>query len=144
MRIPARAGPATWAAGWAEPSSALASPSLADGTSCTGKPESAGEKNALPVPTTNAAATNSHRLGRPTVSATASTAWAAQRARSAVSMTRRRPRRSASAPPNSMNATMGTMFAANTRPSPVAVPPSPSTAKAIATDDIAVPSSEAE
>ncbi|MGH3253037.1 MAG: hypothetical protein ACRDOI_43435 [Trebonia sp.] len=29
-------------------------------------------------------------------------------------------------------------------PSPVGVPPLPSTAKAIATDDIAVPSSEAE
>jgi hypothetical protein len=42
-----------------------------------------------------------------------------------------------------MNATIGTMFAVNTRPSPVAVPPASSSAKAIATDDIAVPSREA-
>jgi hypothetical protein len=42
-----------------------------------------------------------------------------------------------------MNATIAAMFAVNTMPSPVAVPPSPSSAKAIATDDIAVPSREA-
>ena len=75
-------------------------------------------------------------------SAAASTAWAAPRTRSAVSITRRRPRRSASAPPNSRNATIGTISAVNTRPSPVAVPPSPSSAKAIAIDDMALPSSE--
>ena len=34
------------------------------------------------------------------------------------------------------------MFAVVAMPSPVAVPPPPSSAKAIATDDIAVPSSE--
>ena len=43
-----------------------------------------------------------------------------------------------------MNAIIGTIFAANTAPRSVAVPPLPSTAKAIATDDIAVPSSDAE
>jgi hypothetical protein len=41
-----------------------------------------------------------------------------------------------------MNATIGMMFAAKTTPSDVAVPPLASTAKAIATADIAVPSSE--
>jgi hypothetical protein len=59
-------------------------------------------------------------------------------------MTGRRPSRSASAPPPSVNAIIGPMFAANTTPSSVGVPPLPSTAKAIATDDIAVPSSDAE
>ncbi len=58
-------------------------------------------------------------------------------------MTGRRPSRSAITPPPSRRATIGTMFAAKTRPSPVAVPPLPSTAKTIATEDIAVPSSEA-
>ena len=59
-------------------------------------------------------------------------------------MTGRRPSRSAIAPPPSVNAIIGTMFAANTTPSPDGVPPAPSTAKAIATDDIAVPRSDAE
>ena len=44
---------------------------------------------------------------------------------SAASITGRRPSRSASTPPPSMNATIGTMFAANTTPSDVAVPPLP-------------------
>jgi len=39
---------------------------------------------------------------------------------------------------------MGTMFAANTTPSPVGVPPSSSTANAIATADMAVPSWDAQ
>ena len=73
---------------------------------------------------------------------TARAPWAAHRATSAVSITGRRPSRSASTPPPSMNATIGTMFAANTTPSDVAVPPLASTAKAIATADIEVPSIE--
>jgi len=50
----------------------------------------------------------------------------------------------ASAPPPSVNAIIGTMFAANTTPRLAGVPPAPSTAKAMATEDIAVPSSDAE
>ena len=139
IRIPARAGPATLAAGSAMPSSAFASPSNSGGVSCTGKADSAGEKNALPAPTTNAAATNSQSPACPSASAAASVPCATQRTRSAVSITRRRPRRSASAPPTSRNTIIGTMFAVNTTPSPVAVPPVPRNAKAIATADIAVP-----
>ena len=39
---------------------------------------------------------------------------------------------------------MGTMFAVKTMPRSVGVPPLPSSAKAIATDDIAVPNSDVE
>nr|WP_246115744.1 hypothetical protein [Trebonia kvetii] len=96
------------------------------------------------MPTTSAAAANSHSRGCPSDSAAARPPCARHLATSAASMTGRRPSRSASAPPPSMNAIIGTMFAASTTPSPVGEPPLPSTAKAIATVDIAVPSSDAE
>jgi len=143
IRTPASAGPATWAAGRAIANSAFASPSWSRGASWTVSPDNAGWKNASPVPVTRAVATNSHRCGRPRNSAAASVPCAPHRARSAASMTGRLPSRSAITPPPSRSAAIGTMFAAKTRPSPVAVPPLPSTAKAIATEDIAVPSSEA-
>jgi hypothetical protein len=124
------------------PNSAFAFPSWSRGASWTGRPEKAGWKNALPVPTTNAATTNSQMRGEPSSSVAASVPWAAHRARSAVSITGRRPSRSASTPPPSMNATIGTMLAANTTPSDIADPPLASTANAIATADIEVPSDE--
>jgi hypothetical protein len=124
------------------PNNAFALPSCSRGASCTIRPDRAGEKNALPVPTTNAAMTNSQTCGWPRKSVTARAHWAAQRATSAVSITGRRPSRSASTPPPSMNATIGAMFAVNTTPSVVADPPLCSTAKAIATADIEVPSSD--
>ena len=124
------------------PNSAFALPSWSRGASWTGSPDRAGEKKALPVPTTNAATTNSQTCGRPTNRAPARAPWAAHRATSAVSITGLRPSRSARTPPPSMNATIGAMLAAKTTPSDVAVPPLASTAKAIATADIEVPSIE--
>jgi hypothetical protein len=72
-------------------------------------------------------------------SATASEACAPQRSESAAIITRRRPSRSAMAPANGSVSTCGTTFAANTTPRPVALPPSSSTAQAIATADIDEP-----
>ena len=59
-----------------------------------------------------------------------------------MSITRRRPSRSAIAPANGSVSTWDTTFAANTNPRPVALPPLSSTAQAIATVDIDVPSRE--
>jgi len=102
----------------------------------------AGVKNASPVPTSQASRTNTQSAGRPANTAAASEACAAQRSASAVSMTRRRPNRSATAPAIAINSTCGTTAAANTYPRPVAFAPLPSTAQAIATVDIDEPSRE--
>ena len=102
----------------------------------------AGVKNASPVPTSQASRTNTQSAGRPANTAAASEACAAQRSASAVSMTRRRPNRSATAPAIAISSTCGTTAAANTYPRPVAFAPLPSTAQAIATVDIDEPSRE--
>jgi hypothetical protein len=57
-------------------------------------------------------------------------------------MTRRRPSRSATAPANASSSTCGTTLAANTSPRALGLPPLSSTAQAIATVDIDVPSRE--
>jgi hypothetical protein len=59
---------------------------------------------------------------------------------SAASITRRRPSRSAITPATASSITWGTTLAANTTPRPVALAPLSSTAQAIATVDMAVPS----
>jgi len=102
----------------------------------------AGEKNAVPVPPSQASTTNNHNAGRPAASAAASVACAPQRNRSAASITRRRPSRSAIAPASGSSTTWDTTVAVNTSPRPVAPILLSSTAKAMATVDIDEPSKE--
>ena len=141
---PPSAGPTIRVAEPARLYSAFALPSWPAGAISTVSAVSDGVKNAVPVPPSQASSTNSHSGGRPTNSAAASDACAAQRSTSAPSIARRRPSRSATAPATGMNSTWGTTFAANTHPRPVACAPLSSTAKAIATVDIAEPSREVE
>jgi hypothetical protein len=75
---------------------------------------------------------------------TANAVCAQQRSTSAVSITRRRPSRSAIAPLTGSDTTIATTLAANTIPSDVADPCRSRTAQEIAIDDIAVPSSDVE
>ena len=142
ISTPASAGPATPAPARAAPSRALALPSSAAGATSGVSPPRAGVKNASPAPRTAANPAKTQIGGWLASMSAASRAWAAQRAASAVSITGRRPNRSAITPPPSMNSTWGTMPAASTKPSSVAVPPLSSTAKITATDAIEVPSSE--
>jgi len=85
---------------------------------------------------------NSQSAGRPVNSATARQACAAPRSTSAVSITRRRPSRSATAPARGSITTWDTTPAVNTNPRPVAPAPLSRTAQAIATVDIEEPSRE--
>jgi len=139
-RIPPRAGPAILAAELASPYSAFALPSWSGGETSTVSASRAGEKNASPVPSSQASRTNSQSGGRPANSAAARLACAAQRSTSAESMTRRRPSRSPTAPANGSITTWDTTPAVNTNPRPVAPPPLSRTAQAIATADIEEPS----
>jgi hypothetical protein len=139
---PPSAGPAILVAEPARPYSEFALASWSRGAISTVRALRAGVKNAVPMPPSQASRTNSHSGGRPTASATASVAWAAQRSTSAPIITRRRPSRSAIAPANGSNKTWGTTVAVNTRPSPVAPTRLSSTAQAIATVDIDEPSRE--
>jgi len=126
----------------ARPYSAFAFPSWPEGAISTVSALRAGAKNASPDPSSQASRTNSQIAGRPANSATARDACAPQRSTSAASMTRRRPSRSATAPANASNRTCGTTLAANTSPRALGLPPLSSTAQAIATVDIDVPSRE--
>ncbi len=137
---PPSAGPAILVAELAKPYSEFALASWFRGAISTVSAFRAGVKNAVPMPPSQASRTNSQSGGRPTASATASVAWAAQR--STPIITRRRPSRSAIAPANGSSRTWGTTAAVNTRPSPVAPTRLSSTAQAIATVDIDEPSRE--
>jgi hypothetical protein len=139
---PPSAGPAILVAEPARPYSEFALASWFRAAISTVSAFRAGVKNAVPMPPSQASRTNSHSGGRPTASATASVAWAAQRNASAPIITRRRPSRSAIAPAIGSSRTWGTTVAVNTRPSPVALTRLSSTAQAIATVDIDEPSSE--
>ncbi len=102
--------------------------------------DSDGVKAASPTPETAASSTIDHSGGRPANSMAAKPAWAAQRVRSAASMTLRLPSRSPRTPPTSSISTSGRIRAVITSPSSVPPPPLPSTAKAVATEAIELPS----
>jgi hypothetical protein len=141
-RIPPSAGPAMLVAEPASPYRAFALPSWSRGAISVVSASRAGEKNAVPVPPSQASMTNSHSVGRPKASAVASAAWAPQRSMSAASITRRRPSRSATAPASGSSTTCETTVAAKTTPRPVAPILLSSTAHAMATVDIDEPSRE--
>jgi hypothetical protein len=141
-RMPPRAGPPILAAEPASPYSAFALASWSGGEISTVSALRAGEKNASPVPSSQASRMNTQSAGRPANSAAARQACAPQRSTSAASITRRRPSRSATTPASGSITTWDTTPAVNTNPRPVAPAPLSSTAQAIATVDIAEPSSE--
>jgi hypothetical protein len=141
-RMPPSAGPAILAAELASPYSAFALASWSGGEISTVSAFRAGEKNASPVPSSQASRMNTQSAGRPVNSTAASEACAAQRSTSAASITRRRPSRSATAPASGSITTWDTTPAVNTNPRPVAPAPASRTAQAIATVDIEEPSSE--
>jgi hypothetical protein len=86
-------------------------------------------KNASPVPRNDTSTINAHNGGRPAngasaktcsgSSSTASSVCAEQRSTSALSITRRRPNRSAIAPATAMSSTIGITLANITTPSAV-------------------------
>jgi len=139
---PASAGPPILVAEPASPYMAFALARWPADTISTVSACSAGEKNASPLPRTQASSTNSHTGGRPANTATASAACAAQRSASALSMTRRRPSRSPIAPATGSSTTCDTTPASMITPSALALAPVCSTAQAVAIADIAVPSSD--
>ena len=98
----------------ARPISAFASLAWPGGAICGVSAVSAGVKNASPVPSAAWSTTNTHTGTCPASSAAASAAWAANRSRSAPSITGRRPIRSASTPPLIISRICGITPAANT------------------------------
>jgi hypothetical protein len=128
-RIPANDGPAIVVAERASPYRVFALPSWSGGAISTVSPCSAGVKNASPVPRNDTSTKNTHSGGRPAngasgnrcagTSSTASSACAQQRSTSALSITLRRPNRSAIAPATAISSTIGTTLENMTKPSAV-------------------------
>ena len=124
------------------PRSAFASCRLAALTVIGVSPVDAGLKNAVAVPARACKTISSQMWALCDRRSTATVAWTAMRATSAVSITARRGNRSANTPPTSRKITSGAVFAAITRPRSVGEPVRSSTAHASANGVIASPISD--
>jgi hypothetical protein len=95
---------------------ALAWDNWSAGTVCGSRPWAAGKKNPSPVPRAAASAISSQTVARPVSTSTAEQAWASAWTTFAATITLCRGSRSATTPPHSRKATIGTVADAVTYP----------------------------
>ncbi len=115
------------------PRSALAACSSSPESSWGNSPVIAGLKNAAPVPHSADSSARASTETWPVNSKMATPDWTTKRSASALSITRRRDTRSATAPPKSKKMTMAAVPAPSTSPTWRALPWWFSTAKVMAT-----------
>jgi hypothetical protein len=122
--------------------STLACCSWARGTSWGSMPAIAGKLAADTVPLTTSRTITIHSSATPVITSAATVPWVSALSRAVTQITRVRSNRSASTPPKSRNTTIGTVWAARTKPRALAESLIVSTAKARATETIIDPVSE--